>query len=98
MASYQFRSAEGAAANSPLIFLFHGTGGDENQFFDFAAELVPEAKSFISARPTEKPRPTASRATLAPLMPPPMTKISTLSLAMLQTLSLLSFIRVWLSF
>ena len=43
MASYQFRSAEGAAANSPLIFLFHGTGGDENQFFDFAAELVPGA-------------------------------------------------------
>ena len=43
MASYQFRSAEGAAADSPLIFLFHGTGGDENQFFDFAAELVPGA-------------------------------------------------------
>jgi len=43
MASYQFRSAEGAAANAPLIFLFHGTGGDENQFFDFAAELVPGA-------------------------------------------------------
>lgn len=43
MASYQFRSAEGSVANSPLIFLFHGTGGDENQFFDFAAELVPGA-------------------------------------------------------
>ncbi|KRA98336.1 esterase [Devosia sp. Root685] len=43
MASYQFRSAEGAAANSPLIFLFHGTGGDENQFFDLAAELAPGA-------------------------------------------------------
>lgn len=43
MASYQFRSAEGAAADSPLIFLFHGTGGDENQFFDFEAELVPGA-------------------------------------------------------
>lgn len=41
MAPYQFRSAEGAAANSPLIFLFHGTGGDENQFFDLASELVP---------------------------------------------------------
>lgn len=43
MASYQFRSAEGAADGSPLIFLFHGTGGDENQFFDLAAELVPDA-------------------------------------------------------
>lgn len=43
MAAYQFRSAEGADANAPLIFLFHGTGGDENQFFDFAAELVPGA-------------------------------------------------------
>lgn len=43
MASYQFRSAEGAGANAPLIFLFHGTGGDENQFFDLAAELVPGA-------------------------------------------------------
>ena len=43
MASYQFRSAEGATAEAPLIFLFHGTGGDENQFFELAAELVPGA-------------------------------------------------------
>lgn len=43
MASYQFRSAEGRDAGAPLIFLFHGTGGDENQFFDLAAELVPGA-------------------------------------------------------
>lgn len=43
MASYQFRSADGADANAPLIFLFHGTGGDENQFFDLADELVPGA-------------------------------------------------------
>lgn len=43
MASYQFRSAEGASVDAPLIFLFHGTGGDENQFFDLAAELVPGA-------------------------------------------------------
>ena len=43
MASYQFRSAEGAGANAPLIFLFHGTGGDENQFFDLAAQLAPGA-------------------------------------------------------
>lgn len=43
MASYHFRTAEGGSANAPLIFLFHGTGGDENQFFDLAAELVPGA-------------------------------------------------------
>jgi phospholipase/carboxylesterase len=43
MASYQSRSAAGSSADAPLIFLFHGTGGDENQFFDLAAELVPGA-------------------------------------------------------
>ena len=43
MASYHFRAAEGSSADAPLIFLFHGTGGDENQFFDLAAELVPGA-------------------------------------------------------
>ncbi|MBN9335401.1 alpha/beta hydrolase [Devosia sp.] len=43
MASYHFRAAEGGSKNAPLIFLFHGTGGDENQFFDLAAELVPGA-------------------------------------------------------
>lgn len=43
MASYHFRAAEGSSADALLIFLFHGTGGDENQFFDLAAELVPGA-------------------------------------------------------
>lgn len=43
MASYQFRGSEGQGPQAPLIFLFHGTGGDENQFFDLAAELVPGA-------------------------------------------------------
>ena len=43
MASYQFRTAEGSDAKALLIFLFHGTGGDENQFFDLAEELVPGA-------------------------------------------------------
>jgi phospholipase/carboxylesterase len=28
---------------APLIFAFHGTGGDETQFFDLAAQLVPGA-------------------------------------------------------
>lgn len=28
---------------APIIFVFHGTGGDENQFFDFACRLMPAA-------------------------------------------------------
>ncbi len=28
---------------APLIFAFHGTGGDEHQFFDFTRQLVPGA-------------------------------------------------------
>jgi phospholipase/carboxylesterase len=43
MSAYQFRAAEGATPDAPLIFLFHGTGGDENQFFDLATQLVPGA-------------------------------------------------------
>lgn len=27
----------------PILFAFHGTGGDENQFFDFASRLMPQA-------------------------------------------------------
>lgn len=27
----------------PAFFVFHGTGGDENQFFDFGARLLPNA-------------------------------------------------------
>ena len=30
-------------AGAPLIFAFHGTGGDEHQFFDLAQELSPSA-------------------------------------------------------
>ena len=30
-------------AGAPLIFAFHGTGGDEHQFFDLAGALVPGA-------------------------------------------------------
>ncbi|MCW5720484.1 MAG: alpha/beta hydrolase [Devosia sp.] len=43
MSDYQFRAADGDGADAPLIFLFHGTGGDENQFFDLAAQLMPGA-------------------------------------------------------
>lgn len=28
---------------APLLFLFHGTGGDEDQFFDIGGQLVPGA-------------------------------------------------------
>ena len=31
------------AAGAPLVFTFHGTGGDETQFHDLASQLVPGA-------------------------------------------------------
>lgn len=34
----------GASADAPALFLFHGTGGDEHQFTDLAAELLPGAR------------------------------------------------------
>ncbi|MGV1755717.1 alpha/beta hydrolase [Rhizobium sp. P44RR-XXIV] len=37
------------APGKPIFFTFHGTGGDENQFFDFAARLLPEA-TIVSPR------------------------------------------------
>lgn len=33
----------------PIFFVFHGTGGDENQFFTFASELLPDA-TIVSPR------------------------------------------------
>jgi len=44
MSHYHFRAADGVNADAPLIFLFHGTGGDENQFFDLAGQLMPGAR------------------------------------------------------
>jgi phospholipase/carboxylesterase len=32
-----------APAGAPLFFTFHGTGGDEHQFFDLAKQLMPNA-------------------------------------------------------
>ncbi|MEO1025227.1 MAG: alpha/beta hydrolase, partial [Pseudomonadota bacterium] len=29
--------------NAPLVFAFHGTGGDEHQFFGLAQDLAPRA-------------------------------------------------------
>ena len=46
--SYVHRREQGAPG-SPLVFAFHGTGGDENQLVDLARELVPGA-TIVSPR------------------------------------------------
>jgi phospholipase/carboxylesterase len=45
---YLHRIKSGAAGR-PILFLFHGTGGNENQFFDFGRELLPQA-TIVSPR------------------------------------------------
>ncbi len=42
--SYHFVDIPGASDDAPAFFLFHGTGGDEHQFTDLAAELKPGAR------------------------------------------------------
>ena len=44
MADYSYREAKSADATAPLFFVFHGTGGDENQFFDLAGDLLAGAR------------------------------------------------------
>lgn len=44
MADYTNVDIPGASEGAPAFFLFHGTGGDENQFTDLAAELMPGAR------------------------------------------------------
>lgn len=46
--AYVHRLKAGAPA-APLFFVFHGTGGDENQFFDLAGQLMPQA-TIVSPR------------------------------------------------
>jgi phospholipase/carboxylesterase len=41
--SYKHRSHPAEMPGNPLLFVFHGTGGDENQFFDFGRQLLPKA-------------------------------------------------------
>jgi phospholipase/carboxylesterase len=41
--SYVFRERLGSGGSAPLLFLFHGTGGDEDQFFDIGGQLLPGA-------------------------------------------------------
>ncbi|MFT4184901.1 MAG: alpha/beta hydrolase [Rhizobium sp.] len=45
---YAHRVKSGAPGK-PILFTFHGTGGDENQFFDFGSRLLPEA-TIVSPR------------------------------------------------
>ncbi|WEK04747.1 MAG: alpha/beta hydrolase [Candidatus Devosia phytovorans] len=44
MAEYNYREGKGSDATAPLFFVFHGTGGDENQFFELAGQLIPAAR------------------------------------------------------
>jgi phospholipase/carboxylesterase len=46
--SYVHRLHAGAPGK-PILFVLHGTGGDENQFFDFGRRLLPEA-TIVSPR------------------------------------------------
>ncbi len=40
---YHFREERTGEADAPLLFVFHGTGGDENQIFDLARSTLPSA-------------------------------------------------------
>ena len=40
--AYTYREKPGSG-NAPLVFAFHGTGGDENQFFTLIEAILPEA-------------------------------------------------------
>lgn len=42
--TYFYIERAGSEAAAPALFLFHGTGGDELQFFELAAELKPGAR------------------------------------------------------
>jgi phospholipase/carboxylesterase len=41
--NYVFRE-KAADAGAPMLLLFHGTGGDENQFFGLGGQLMPKAQ------------------------------------------------------
>ena len=42
--SYVFAERPGDGAGAPVLFVFHGTGGDEHQFLELAAQLKPGAR------------------------------------------------------
>ena len=41
--SYKFREKKATRPGAPLVFSFHGTGGDENQLFPLAEHILPQA-------------------------------------------------------
>jgi phospholipase/carboxylesterase len=41
---YVYAERAGRSPHSPALFLFHGTGGDEQQFLKLAGELVSDAR------------------------------------------------------
>jgi phospholipase/carboxylesterase len=47
--AYKFRGKTAAEPGAPLVFAFHGTGGDERQFFALAEQIWPRA-SVIAPR------------------------------------------------
>ncbi|MCQ8780878.1 alpha/beta hydrolase [Mangrovibrevibacter kandeliae] len=49
MSDYVYREHRAATPGAPLLFVFHGTGGDETQFFDFGRQALPQA-SIVSPR------------------------------------------------
>ena len=42
--SYTHLDQPGAAPEAPALFLFHGTGANEHQFFEIAAQIAPGAR------------------------------------------------------
>lgn len=44
--TYHFATVDGPAyrLGGPVLFAFHGTGGNEGQFLDLAAQLLPQAR------------------------------------------------------
>ena len=42
--AYKYRREDGGGPGAPLVFAFHGTGGDENQFFALAEQIWPGAR------------------------------------------------------
>lgn len=43
LTTYRYRDHPAPAPGAPLLLLFHGTGGNETQFFDFGREILPNA-------------------------------------------------------
>jgi len=44
LSAYIYREHQNEAPGAPLLVLLHGTGGDENQFFELGHQLLPHAR------------------------------------------------------